>query len=113
MFESIPKTIYALIAIVMLDYISGICVAVKERKISSKIGAKGIASKVMVFVYVILSYVIDQVLLGGGAALTSITILFYCSNEIISILENANRFGLPMPEKLIRCLEDLTKDKSE
>ena len=76
MFESIPKTIYALIAFVMLDYISGICVAVKERKISSKIGAKGIASKVMVFVYVILSYVIDQVLLGGGAALTSITILF-------------------------------------
>lgn len=40
MFESIPKTIYALIAFVMLDYISGICVAVKERKISSKIGAK-------------------------------------------------------------------------
>ena len=40
MFESIPKTIYALIAFVMLDYISGICVAVKARKISSKIGAK-------------------------------------------------------------------------
>lgn len=107
--ETMPKSLYALIAFVILDYISGICVAIKEQKLSSKIGAKGIAAKVMIFVFVILSFIIDQFIVGGGSVLSSVTILFYCSNELISILENANRFGIPLPKKLKDCLSEFTK----
>lgn len=107
--QTLPKTLYALVAFVILDYITGICVAIKERKLSSKIGAKGIAAKVMIFVFVILSFIIDRFMIGNGSVLSSITILFYCSNELISILENANHFGIPLPKRLRDALSEFTE----
>lgn len=109
-FHDPPRTLYALIVFIILDYITGLCVAVKERKLSSKIGSKGIAEKVMALVMVFLSAAIDRYLLGGGSTLCTVTILFYCSNEAISILENANRFGLPLPSKLVDALKGNKKD---
>lgn len=101
-----PKTFYALLILVALDYITGVCVAIRDKKVSSKIGAKGIASKVMIFAMVSLSAIIDRFLVGDGSALSTLTILFYCANEIFSILENANKFGLPLPTKLTQFLEE-------
>lgn len=105
-----PKTLYALLILVALDYVTGICVAIREKKISSKVGAKGIASKVMIFAMVSLSAIIDRFLIGNGSALCALTILFYCANEIFSILENANKFGLPLPKQLTKFLEEF-KDR--
>lgn len=101
-----PKTLYALLILVALDYITGVCVAIRDKKISSKIGSKGIASKVMIFAMVSLSSIIDRFLVGEGSALCALTILFYCANEIFSILENANKFGIPLPKKLTQFLEE-------
>ena len=109
MIGSAPRTLYALLVLVALDYITGICVAIREKKISSKVGAKGIASKVMVFAMVALSSIIDHFLVGEGSALCALTILFYCVNEIFSILENATNFGLPLPKRLTEFLEDFKK----
>lgn len=100
------KLLFALILIVCLDYITGICVAVKEKKLSSKIGFKGLATKVMIFAMVALTAVIDYLLIGEGSALCNLTILFYCANELISICENANNMGLPLPEKLVSFLKE-------
>lgn len=97
--------LYALIALVVLDYTTGICVAIRQRKLSSSIGSKGIVGKVMVFIMVSLSHIVDKYLLPSGAALESITILFYSTNEIISILENASKIGIPFPEKLAAHLK--------
>jgi toxin secretion/phage lysis holin len=97
--------LYALIALVVLDYTTGICVAIRQRKLSSSIGSKGIVGKVMVFIMVSLSHIVDKYLLPSGAALESITILFYSTNEIISILENASKIGIPFPEKLVAHLK--------
>lgn len=105
-----PKTLYALLILVALDYITGICVAIREKKISSKVGAKGIASKVLIFAMVSLSAIIDRFLIGDGSALCALTILFYCANEIFSIMENANKFGLPLPKQLTKFLEEF-KDR--
>ena len=109
MMGNAPHTLYALLVLVALDYITGICVAIREKKLSSKVGAKGIASKVMVFAMVALSSIIDHFLVGEGSALCVLTILFYCVNEIFSILENATNFGLPLPKKLTEFLEDFKK----
>lgn len=108
-FGEAPKVFYALIGFVALDYIAGVCVAIREKKLSSKIGAKGISRKVMIFVLVALSSIIDRFLLGDGSALCTLTILFYCSNELISIMENANRMGLPLPQKLSDFLADFRR----
>ena len=107
--EQIPastkKLLGALILFVCIDYMTGICVAIHTQKLSSKIGAKGLSTKVMIFAMVALTAIIDYLLIGDGSALCSITILFYCSNELISICENANQMGLPLPQNLVEFLK--------
>ena len=103
------KPLGALILLVCLDYITGVCVAVREKKLSSKIGAKGIAKTIKVFAMVGVSVIADGLLIGGGLSLSSVTILFYCANELISICENAARIGLPLPKKLTDCLKNFRK----
>lgn len=97
--------LYALIILVSLDYITGICVAVRKKELSSSIGAKGIANKVMIFVLVALSNVVDTYFLPAGNAIESVTILFYCANEALSIVENAAKIGIPLPKKLFNYLK--------
>ena len=102
---STKKLLGALILFVCIDYMTGICVAIHTQKLSSRIGAKGLSTKVMIFAMVALTAIIDSLLIGDGSALCSITILFYCSNELISICENANQMGLPLPQKLVEFLK--------
>lgn len=47
-YNSIPDTFYVLLVLIVIDYITGVCLALKEKTTSSKIGAKGIASKVLI-----------------------------------------------------------------
>lgn len=109
----LQKPLGALILLVCIDYITGICVAVREKKLSSKVGAKGVATKIMIFAMVGVSVIVDCLLIGTGLALSSATILFYCSNELISICENAAKIGLPLPKKLTACLESFQKGLQE
>ena len=106
------KNLYALVLLFFLDYVTGVCVAIRTRKLSSSIGARGIAGKVMIFALVALSNVVDTYLLATGNVLESVTILFYCTNEVISIMENAGRMGMPIPQKLVSILQKL-KEKSD
>ena len=51
--------LYILILLVILDYITGICVAIHQKRLSSKIGFKGISLKVMIFVVLSMCHVLD------------------------------------------------------
>lgn len=103
--------LHFLIAVVIIDYITGICVAVYERKLSSNIGFRGIVKKIAIFCLVSLSHTIDQVLLHNEEALRSVTTVFYISNESVSILENIGRLNLPLPDRLKNILTHLDKYK--
>lgn len=105
--------IYSLIAFVLIDYLTGIMAAIVNRQLSSEIGFKGIFKKVSIFMLVAVGHIIDSKLLGTGTALRTAIILFYSSNEGISILENATRMGLPIPKKIKSVLEQLKKDSDE
>ena len=105
--------IYSLIAFVLIDYLTGVMAAIVDRQLSSEIGFKGIFKKVSIFILVAVGYIIDSKLLGTGTALRTAIILFYSSNEGISILENATRMGLPIPKKIKSVLEQLKKDSEE
>lgn len=102
----------ALIVLVVLDYVTGVCVAIKDGKLSSTIGAKGISRKVVIFALVALSNIADRYFLSSAGTLEAVTILFYCANEAISILENACKMGIPIPQKLKSVLESF-KNKNE
>lgn len=100
--------LYALIAFVVVDYITGVLRAVVEKKLSSRIGAHGIAKKVAIFLVVGIGHLIDTYLLGGTSApLRTAVIFFYIANEGVSLLENATSIGLPVPEKLKDILVQL------
>lgn len=99
--------LYALIVFVVIDYLLGVMCAVIEKHLSSDIGAKGIFKKVVIFSLVGVAHIVDQNIIGDGGAIRTAVIFFYLSNEGISIIENATRLGLPVPEKFKDILEQL------
>ena len=100
--------LYALIAFVVVDYITGVLRAIVEKKLSSRIGAHGIAKKVAIFLVVGIGHLIDTYLIGGtGTPLRTAVIFFYIANEGVSFLENATAIGLPVPAKLKDVLAQL------
>ena len=102
----------ALLVLIIADYITGVIVAVVHKKLSSEVGAKGIAKKVLMLIIVAVANVLDVQIIGGGAALRNITIIFYAANEVISLLENTGALGVPYPKKLMDVLQQLkNKDK--
>ena len=98
--------LYALVAFAAIDYGTGILCAIVEKKLSSRIGRRGIVKKVFIFLIVGVAHIVDSVLGNGGMVRTA-TILFFLSNEGISLLENACRVGLPVPHKLKDILSQL------
>ena len=99
--------LYALVAFVAIDYITGIMCAVSDKKLSSAVGFKGICRKILIFLLVGISNVLDVQIIGTGSILRTAVIFFYLSNEGVSIIENAAHLGLPVPEKIKSVLEQL------
>lgn len=99
--------LYALIAFVVVDYVTGIMCAISDRTLSSAVGFKGICRKVLIFTLVGIGNIIDVQVLGTPGVLRTAVIFFYLSNEGVSILENSAHLGLPVPEKLKDVLEQL------
>ena len=99
--------LYALIAFVVIDYITGVMCAISDKTLSSEVGFKGICRKVLIFLLVGIGNIIDVQVLGSPGVLRTAVIFFYLSNEGVSLLENAAHLGLPIPEKLKEVLEQL------
>ena len=97
----------ALIAFMVLDYITGLSVAWIKKELSSEIGFKGIAKKVFILILVGVGNILDVYVFKLDGVCRSAVIGFYIANEGISILENAAALGLPLPKKLIDVLKQL------
>ena len=97
----------ALCIFALVDYITGVIAAIVEKKLCSRIGFKGIARKILMFLMVGVTAVLNTNVLGGEMPIREIVIVFYIANEGISIIENSARLGLPIPKKLIDVLEQL------
>ena len=104
--------LYALIAFVVVDYLTGVMCAVVDKKLSSEVGFKGIFKKILIFLLVGIANLLDVNIIGNGSVLRTAAIFFYLSNEGVSLLENATHLGLPVPEKLKSVLQQL-HDRAE
>lgn len=104
--------LYALLAFVVIDYITGVMCAITDKKLSSAVGFKGICRKVLIFLLVGIANILDLQVIGTGSVLRTAVIFFYISNEGVSLLENAGHLGLPIPEKIKTVLEQL-HDRAE
>ena len=99
--------LYALIAFVVIDYITGVMCAISDKKLSSAVGFKGICKKVLIFALVGGGHILDAFVIGSGSVLRTAIIFFYLSYEGVSLVENCAHLGLPVPQKLKDVLEQL------
>jgi len=111
LFGAADGMFYALIAFIVLDYITGIIEAIMKKRLSSRIGFDGICKKAILFIIVALANIIDVQIMGNtGGLLRSATISLFLANEGLSILENAANAGLPVPRVIIKVLEQFKKE---
>ena len=104
---------YALIAFVIADYVTGVMCAVSDKRLSSEVGFKGICRKVLIFVLVGMANILDMHVIGTGCVLRTAVLFFYISNEGVSVLENAGHLGLPVQARLLNVLEQLHEDAEQ
>ena len=108
----------ALLAFTFMDYFTGVIAASVHHELSSSVGFSGIARKVYIFVLVGTAHIIDEQLISqiaflkDTAVLRDAVILFYCANEGLSILENADKLNLPIPQQVKKLLLNI-QNKAE
>ncbi len=91
--------LWALLVIMLLDYLTGVIKAIYTKTMSSEIGFKGLLKKITVLIIVALSNVLQQIT-GDNVAIREIVIMFYVANEGISVLENVAVIYPRMPKSI-------------
>jgi len=118
---------YILVGANVTDYITGIVAAVyRGEKVSSEVGLRGIAKKVCMWLLVMIGFVVDYIIVQMGSTvninigtdcLVAVAVVFWLLvNELISILENINDIGTPLPPflmKLVEFIRERTEDAAD
>ncbi|MBR0096933.1 MAG: phage holin family protein [Synergistaceae bacterium] len=112
-FGKIDGFLYALLAFSTADYITGVMAAYSQKTLSSAVGFKGIAGKIMIFLLVGVANVMDMLLFGQADTLRTAVIMFYIANESLSIIENAIKLNVPIPDALRDKLKQFHDGKHE
>lgn len=107
----------ALLICIGVDYISGSIVALVFHNSSktetgaynSGYGLKGLCKKGLMLLFVLVAVQVDRIL--GAAYVRDAVCIGFCTNEILSIVENLGLAGVPMPQAVVKALEQLQKGK--
>lgn len=105
--------VVALIALMICDYITGVLVGIKERKLNSTVGFWGLVKKCLILLLIGVANMIDVNVIGSGSMTRTATTVFYLANDGLSIMENIGALGVPLPKKLKRVLEQLKEEEDE
>ena len=105
----------ALMICISVDYISGSLVALvfhsskksETGAYNSAYGLKGLCKKCMMLLFVLVAVQVD--LLLGSEYVRDAVCIGFCSNEILSIVENLGLAGVPLPQAVVKALEQLQK----
>lgn len=108
LFGGFDVALQSLLIVMVIDYISGIVSAFYNKKLSSKVGLKGIIKKFSYLLIIALSVIIDN-LLGQSGIVRTVVIYFFVANDGLSILENIAELDIKLPEKLVDSLEQVKK----
>ncbi|MDR0946187.1 MAG: phage holin family protein [Ruminococcus sp.] len=111
LFGGMSGILITLIVLIILDYITGLLCGIATKTLSSAEGAKGIIKKILTLVIVSFAHILDVNIVGSGDLLMTMTMLFYISNESISLIENCGILGLPIPQRLKSVLLQLKSDE--
>lgn len=101
----------SLMVVIVIDYITGVASAFYNKKLSSKVGFRGIIKKFCYLCIVALSVVIDN-LIGQQGVVRTLVIYFFVANDGLSIIENMSEMDVKLPQKLKDSLEKI-KEQGE
>lgn len=114
MFGDLDGLMVALIAFIVLDYITGILVGTAKHRLSSHTSFVGLVKKALILVIVAVAHIVDTQILGGqNSVFRSAACCLYIANEGLSILENCGKLGVPLPAKLRSVLEQLKNESDK
>ncbi|MDT2269207.1 phage holin family protein [Paenibacillus larvae] len=111
LFGGWPMLLQVLLVMVIVDYATGLMAAGTQGGLKSEVGLKGIARKVFIFFIVAVAHQIDLIL-GNQHMIRDATLFFYVANELLSIIENGGRLGVPLPD-VIKQAVGVLKGKTE
>ncbi len=105
----------ALLVCMGVDYVSGCLVALvfhnspksESGSYNSAYGLKGLCKKGLMLLFVLVAVQMDRVL--GEDYVRDAVCVGFCTNEILSITENLGLAGVPMPQAVVKALEQLQK----
>ena len=97
--------------LMIIDIITGLAKAVKNKNLWSRKSLLGFARKILVFLIITVANLLDLLMNMNGTVVLA-TVTFYILNEVLSITENSAQIGIPLPEKLMEVIEVMNK-KSE
>ena len=100
LFGPMDDLLHMFVLFVAIDYITGIMVAIYQKKLSSRIGFWGIGKKFIAFIIIAVAHAADQYLTRTDELIQQTTTMFFLTNECISILENATKLGIKIPNRL-------------
>lgn len=105
------KFLDLLLVLIIIDIITGIVKAWKFKKLRSRSAWFGYVRKMLTFLVIIVANIMDQIL-GLSGVLTFGTVLFYVSQEVLSITENLAQVGVKVPKAITDRLQ-VIEEKSE
>ena len=100
-----------LLGFMCVDYVSGVVLAIKRGELNSRTGFFGLLKKAMILLVVFMAHLLDVVM--GFDYIRAMTIMFYISNEGISIVENLGKIGVKIPQKIKNVLEQLEDENND
>ena len=101
------KAIAVLIAVITLDWITGVVAAFKEKRLDSEVGHWGLLRKVGILILVGLGNLVDLLVSADAPVIRTAVAYWYIGNEGISLAENFGRLGVPLPQWLMEALAQL------
>ena len=110
-----------ILAVMMaVDYLTGVAVAIALRSpktegggLSSKVGFSGIAKKGFIMLIVLVATQLDRAIGNTAMVFRTAAVFYYIANEGLSILENAERMGVPFPAFIRERLETMRDSQGE
>jgi len=107
----IPYLVQILIVFMAFDMATGILAAFIRKEVSSDASLRGVAKKTMLLMMVAVAHIASKPL-GLGLDLGSVIAIAYVANELISIVENCARAGVPVPQPLLDALSKFNQGQS-
>ena len=106
--DTLAKVLFGLM---FLDYLTGLIVGYKMQNLNSKRAFKGLRKKLLILVILCGASLMHK--LVPDLAFRTLVGMVYCATELLSIVENVAKVGVPIPNKLKKALEQLREEKEE